>query len=212
MRRLSNFAMTFVLVAAFAASAAAQSGGGFDADWNGVAGGGEASVGGGYSLIVTAAELDVGVSASGGFAFEGGLAPGVCSSTITPFGVGCPGSGGFVPSLEIVGCIATGYDAVVRIAGGLGGSQAFFVIGLVQASTPIGGGCLLNVAPLVVGPVGPIPLSAGGPGGGNAILPTTIPPIVPAVVGGFTVQVLIGDPASPIGFTATNGVDVFYGN
>ncbi len=212
MKRLAYFLVAAFATVPFAGSAAAQSGGGFDLDWNiADAGGGETSTGGSFSLVASGAMFGAGVSSGGVFASDGGFYPGVCSSTITPYGTGCAGTGGFAPQYEVLGCIATDYSATTRISNALGGQQAFIFIGVNQAALGLGAGCFLRTFPILVGPVGPIGLSGGGPGAGQVTFTVVIPPIVPSIVGGFTAQALVTDPGSLLGFTTTNGVAFFYG-
>lgn len=213
--RMTTFlgALTLVLLP-FAGNAAGQSGGGFDLDWNTAPGGGETiSFGGGFSLLSTIGQPDAVDGLSGGtFELDGGFDPGVCGSHISAYGSGCPGTGGFIPQYQVSGCIAPGYTAVTTITQGLGGSVAFIFLGLNQAALPLGGGCTLNVSPLLGGPAGPIPLLGAGAGNGSISFPTTIPPI-PAIVGSFTAQVFVSDPTAPngLGFSTSNGVRFDYG-
>ena len=84
--------------------------------------------------------------------------PLVCN---VPYGLGCAGSLGVTPSLTVDGCALPSAQITVAISGGLGGSHGFLLVGLDQASVPVGGGCLLNVTPLVL-VAGPLPLSPAG--------------------------------------------------
>lgn len=216
MRTIGLMLFTFVVAAWLSPPARAQVGGPFALTWHTIDGGAQTSAGGTYTLVVTAGQPDAGISVGlGGFVYDGGFAPGVCSSTITSYGVGCPGTGGFTPKFAVSGCVATGFDAVIDITGGLGGSLAFVFIGIGQAALPLGGGCLLNVnpVPVLIGPLGPLPLTPGGPGGGNLTLPVLVPSIVPSIVGAFNTQVFVSDPTAPngLGFSVTNGVEIFYG-
>lgn len=198
---------------ALAAAAAAQSGGGFDLTWNATAAGGvTAATGGGFRLAASSDVEEGAALAGGSFHLDGGFWPGVCGSFIQSYGAGCAGSGGIVPQFSMRGCDASGYDVVLEVQQGLGGGQAFLFLGLGQAALPMGGGCLLNVFPLLPGPIGPLPLTPGGPGGGSLTLPVTVPPIT-AVVATITHQVFVSDPGAPsgTGFSNTNGVAVHLG-
>lgn len=212
MRRLLILGL-FIHGLALAPAATAQSGGGFDQDWHSVDGGGTVVTGGGFSLAGSVGQHDAAAaSIGGGFAHDGGLWRGVCGGTLFSYGSGCAGTGGFVPTLAMTGCAASGYDVVLDIANGPGPSQAIVLLGLGQASTPIGGGCALNVSPVLPVTVGPLPLFGVGPGNGAISAPVTIPPVA-AVLITVTLQAVIGDATAPngLGFTLTNGVSVTLG-
>ena len=213
---MNRVALLALLVASASAPAAVgQTGGGYDLSWHTFDVGGETgSSGGGYSLVSTTGQADAADSLSGAaYDADGGFLPGVCGSSVSPYGVGCPGTGGFVPQFDLGGCVANGYDAVVEIEQGLGGASAFLFLGLGSASLPMGGGCTLNVFPLLPTPVGPFPLTPGGPGAGSISLPITIPPTVDALVVTVTLQAFVADPTAPsgVGFSNSNGVQVTLG-
>ena len=71
------------------------------------------------------------------------------------------------------GCPKSNGNITLSLAKGLGGSFALVFLGGAQAALPMGGGCTLNVAPLIGPVVGPIALTAGGPGQGTFSLPAT---------------------------------------
>lgn len=124
------------------------------------------------------------------------------TSCNTEFGAGCPGSGGFVPALEVVGCATPGAPIQVAVSQGLGGSSAILIVGTTPTSAPVGGGCTLLVSPALL--VGPLPLGGAAPGAGGTTIPAVIPPAAPPVV--IHLQAFVIDPATPIGFAATAGV------
>lgn len=119
-------------------------------------------------------------------------------------GPGCAGLGGFVPELAVLGCVAASESVMLDISKGPGGSSAFLGFGLTAASTPIGGGCFLNVTPLLPVLAGPLPLSGVGPGAGQISLPVVIP--ASATPGKVAMQAFVADSASSLGFTTTNAV------
>ncbi len=210
---LGSAALVALVSGALVPVAAAQSGGGFELTWSTADAGGRAHAGGTFSLVGTAGQADTGGASGGVLAHDAGFAPGVCGGTIQSYGTGCAGTGGFVPSLSMRGCPATGYDLAVDIQGGLGPSTAFLFLGFGQAALPMGGGCTLNVFPLFPGTVGPLPLIGGGPGTGTFTLAATIPYDVPALVLPLTVQAFVSDPTGPSGggFSNTNGVQLVFG-
>lgn len=122
------------------------------------------------------------------------------------YGNGCAGSGGFVPQLDVLPCEAVaGGQVTLDVSEGLGGSSAILVMGLGQAAIPVGGGCLLNVAPLL--PVQLVfPLLGVGPGNGTGMLSGTLP----AGSGGvsITLQAFVVDGGAVIGFASTAGYEL----
>jgi len=124
----------------------------------------------------------------------------------TPYGQGCAGTGGFTPTLAIDGCVAASAQVTLNISGGLGGSSAFLVLGANQSAAPLGGSCTLNVSPLLPVILGPLPLSAGGPGAGSLQINAAIPPVTTAAT--IRVQSFVTDGGSAVGFSNTPGVTV----
>jgi hypothetical protein len=94
---------------------------------------------------------------------------------------------------------------MLQIANALGGSTALLIFGLSEAAIPMGGGCLLNVTP-VLPPVFAIPLGGAGPGNGSATLIGTFPALTAGLL--FTMQAFVADPNVPMGFSSTAGLRV----
>ena len=123
---------------------------------------------------------------------------------IVSYGVGCAGSGGLVPVLEGSGCMQSQGTVHVRLQQGNGGSTALLILGLNQASTPIGGGCALAVSP-VLPAVTPIPLGGDKPGTGSFELTAVMPAgLLPGTV---TMQAVVVDPGATVGIAVSNGVE-----
>ncbi len=118
------------------------------------------------------------------------------------YGDGCPGTGGFVPSLSFDVCPAAGAATTFRIEGGLGGAPAVILIGAAPTSIPAGGACELLVAPLVTQI--PLPLFGVGAGNGAIAIPVTIPANVAG--GSATIQAFVGDGGVATGFSASAGL------
>ncbi len=137
--------------------------------------------------------------------FEQYLLTPVCPGGATSYGVGCAGAGGFVPALAIDGCPSGGETLNVSVTQARGGATAFLVVGLARAEVPMGSGCDLLAAPLLGGPVGPLPLGGAGAGQGSVTLPAVLPA---GSQGTVTVQALVVDPASPTGHANSNGVEL----
>ncbi len=128
-----------------------------------------------------------------------------CSGSATAYGAACAGSGGFVPSLAVSGCVTQGGILTVQVAGGLGGAFSMMFVGLSAASLPAGGGCTLLLNPIVLSI--PLPLGGSGPGNGAITVPATIPYSAPDVI--VKVQVFVADAgAGAQGFSTTNGVSI----
>ena len=120
------------------------------------------------------------------------------------YGQGCPGSGGFTPTLGLSGCALAGSSVTLNVEDGLGGGTAILLFGTQPASLPMGFGCSLNVSPLL--PIMPsLPLTGAGPGDGAASL--TAP--LPANATGLTVtgQVFVVDPGGAGGFSNSMGLE-----
>ena len=120
------------------------------------------------------------------------------------YGAGCPGSGGFVPALDLTGCPRSEGSVTLSITGGLGGATSLLFLGIGQTSQPVGGGCLLLVNPLPA--VGVLPLGGSGAGNGSISVPATIPMI--ASLATIDLQAFVLDGGVPIGFANTNGLEV----
>jgi len=209
--RITRLLAVGITAAAFVPLAEAQSGGGFDQEWQAFTGGGATASGGGFSLVgTTGPAADV---TGGSFAHDAGFVRGICGGTIETYGAGCPGSGGFVPAFSMSGCPSTGYDLVFEFSGGLGNSFASVFLGLGEGNLPLGGGCSLLVNPLLPGIISPLPLFGVGAGNGELTLPVTVPQAVPAILLPVTMQALVADPGAPsgTGFSATNGVKLTHG-
>ena len=122
------------------------------------------------------------------------------------YGVGCAGSGDFVPELALSGPGLPGTQLTLSISQGLGGSTALLFVGLGQGEIPLGGGCRLLTVPLLPAVIGPLPL--GGAGAGTGAL--TIFGGIPVGVSGVTVtlQSFVVDPGVIVGFAGSNGVQL----
>ncbi|MFG0316462.1 MAG: hypothetical protein ACF8XB_04255, partial [Planctomycetota bacterium JB042] len=61
---------------------------------------------------------------------NGCISTGSCPGSATTYGAGCPGSGGFVPSLSMSGCPEVGQQVTLELSGALAPSTALFFVGL----------------------------------------------------------------------------------
>lgn len=127
-----------------------------------------------------------------------------CAGLDVPFGLGCPGSGGFVPALALSGCPAPGSIVRLRAERLAGGATAWLLVASAPAAIPTGSGCSLLVDPASVLAL-PIPLSGPPvPGAGRWSLTVPlagVPPNTP-----FALQVVALDAAAAPGFSGTNGL------
>ncbi|MHC4942572.1 MAG: WD40/YVTN/BNR-like repeat-containing protein [Planctomycetota bacterium] len=125
--------------------------------------------------------------------------------TITKYGSGLVGSGGFVPDLDGSGEPLYGNEITIDLTQGLGGTQGVIYAGLDQANLPFMGGTLL-VYPIVV--VVPIVLAgpAGVPGQGTFSFSFTGDVTNVSVYA----QILLADPGAAKGISMSNGLEIVF--
>lgn len=128
-----------------------------------------------------------------------------CQGSAIAYNSGCAGTGGFVPALSMSGCPLVGAQVNLNVSNGLGGSAGLLFFGLNQASLPVGGGCNLNVSPLLPAIIS-LSLGGVGPGAGGLSIPAVLPPSVAGA--NFTMQVFVIDGGVPLGASASNGLEV----
>ena len=117
----------------------------------------------------------------------------------TSYADGCPTGSGTPPELTGIGIPTPGAALTLELSGAPGGSVGAFLVGFSDGSAPIHPGCTIDVLPLGLAVVVPIP-----PSGGFSItgaLPASL--TVPAE---FTMQVVVADAAAPFGAAATNAL------
>lgn len=126
------------------------------------------------------------------------------SGPFHPYGDGCPGSGVVAPRLTVGGDPVPNGTITLRVDKARGGASAFLLLGLGTGQAPIGAGCDLYLSPVLPNAIGPLPLSGTGDAGfGTFALPVVLPSTATQV--SITLQALVGDPGSPLGFNASNG-------
>lgn len=123
---------------------------------------------------------------------------------ILPYGVGCPGLGGFRPRLLLEGTPTGGQTVALSIDDGLGGALSLTIVGAAPAWLPLGGACALLVAAPAVLQVHA--LGGAGPGNGQLTRTAAVPPNLP--IGTVRLQAFVADAASPSGFSSSNGLRV----
>lgn len=131
-----------------------------------------------------------------------------CGATVLPYGAGCPGSGGFVPTLQIGPCPTPGLSTTLTLGLGKGGSTALVFAGSAPASIPLAGGCTFLLATFAPAPIA-VPLTPGGPGGGGATVPLVVPSSVTAPVT-VHLQAFVVDAGTPLGAAGTAGVSIAF--
>lgn len=122
------------------------------------------------------------------------------------YGRGCPGSGGLVPTLSTSSNMLPAQAQIaITVSDALGGSSAHVFFGLSEGALPMGGGCTLNVSPLLPASL-VLPLGGVGPGTGTA----TLAGVLPAGAAGlaFTMQAFVIDPQGALGFANSNGLRI----
>lgn len=133
---------------------------------------------------------------------------------LTTVGTGCAGTAGLAPTLSSTQLPSIGNGSFsVDVLQAAPNSQAFLYLSLGMAPSPlsVGGGCMVYLEPVslfqLIGvgfsPLGPVPTSATG--ATSFLLP--IPPDPGLAGSSVGLQVAIGDPASPTGFTVTNALE-----
>lgn len=125
-----------------------------------------------------------------------------CSS-ITEYGSGCPGSGGFIPLLRLTGCATAGSSIGLSLSDALGGSLAIIFLGPQPVSIPIKGGCTALVDPLPGHLT--LLLSGAGAGKGSSVHVGVLPAGV-APGSSVALQALVIDPGVPSRISTSNGV------
>jgi len=119
---------------------------------------------------------------------------------------GCPGSGGFVPKLTLVSSdIMASGPISFQVADALGGTTCHFFFGVGQSAMPMGGGCLLNIWPILPATFS-VPLGGSGPGSGTLILSGVLPSDTSGVT--FTSQIFCIDSAGAQGYCNSKGLQI----
>jgi hypothetical protein len=143
-------------------------------------------------------------AASGGTLFFRDQVP--CNGTVTVYGSGCGGSGGFVPALDLLGCPEPAAQVKVRVQHGLGPALALVAVGAGQGQLALGNGCDLLVLPLYPG-LTPLSLAGAGPGTGVGLIGAKLSPLtVPGSL--FTLQAFVIDLGAPGFFAGSNAIEV----
>jgi hypothetical protein len=155
----------------------------------------------GIAAIGAAVDADLGLNAGAAYLYD--FNPPI----FVGGGSGCPGSGGVIPHLFMTGAPISGGQLQVSITNGVGSGSALLAVGLGPGFVSMGYGCTLNIAPVplvMLGPLPLFPLGAQGAGAGSISFGATLPPSLPPVTIG--VQAFVVDSGVAHGFANTNGV------
>jgi hypothetical protein len=105
-----------------------------------------------------------------GFAFE--LPPN--AAHFSPYGSGCPATGGYVEVLAGSGTPSANSTITIGIVNGLGGAPAILLMGLGQNTLAVGPNCTVQNMPILPFVI-PVLLAGAGPGKGTMSLSMQIP-------------------------------------
>lgn len=130
----------------------------------------------------------------------------LCPGEIEEYGVGCVGSGAFVPTLLVSGCPSPGFALEVALSRTFAPSNGLLLLGLGANPLPLSPSCALAIGPLLPQLVIPLPLPGAGAGTGQVEFGTILPPLSQAVE--FRMQAAVADPGAPFGIAASNAVRV----
>lgn len=120
-------------------------------------------------------------------------------------GEGCPGSGGFVPTLSTDSCPAPGGPLSIHIAKAIGKGVAWLGASSAAGEALQPNGCVVRLGPAPI--LVPVPLGGNGPGGGSATVYGHLPVGGPSGLA-LRVQAFVPDPGAPGGFCASAALAV----
>ncbi len=145
--------------------------------------------------MIAAAEASYAPLDDNGIFALNGVAFAVCGGSIEPYGAGCPGTGGLVPSLELSGCAEPGEVLQLEVSNALGGAPALLFVGLSAAALNVHGSCdlLVDLTPPSI--VTAFALGGAGAGQGTFSASGSFPATVPSG-STFHLQAWIFDPGA----------------
>lgn len=157
--------------------------------------------GNGYGDILIGARQDddTGINAGSARIYNG------CPGLKVKYGTGTVGSGGFVPKLDVQGCVLPSAIVGFSVSQGLGGAPFILLFSSGPGTTPLTGSQSLALASPLLG-VASLSLSGTGPGAGFVF--GTMP--LPANSAGakVAIQAVVADPLAPNGMALTNAVAI----
>ena len=128
----------------------------------------------------------------------------LCGATSEAYGFGCPGAGGFVPTLSVDGCAEQGQTVQITIADAPGHGHGLLVVGANRIVREPWRSCVLRVDPLLQ--LIPYVLSGTGAGQGQVVIPYTIPAVVPG--NHITFQAAVLDSSQGVRGSFTNAWEI----
>lgn len=129
--------------------------------------------------------------------------------SLDAYGTGCPGTGGFVPTLRGEGCATPGGSITLRIEHGLPGASSLLFLGFGNGSANLSQFCALQVLPILPSPIVLPPLFGAGAGNGFLTLPGLVIPVTAPANFTLYLQDLYADPGAPVGVSGTNPLKLF---
>lgn len=126
---------------------------------------------------------------------------------IAPYGQGCAGSGGKVPTLGVAGCPTPNGVVTLKVGNAKPQSLAIVLLGFAQTNIPLSGGCSLLIAPTLAAINLPLAGTVGVEGSGAVSVPAHMPGTAP-IGTTFKLQAFVGDNANPWGYSATNAISL----
>ncbi len=130
------------------------------------------------------------------------------TQSVLHYGAGLPGSGGYTPNLELLGCPLMGRSVTLQLTDGLGGAPGLLVVGSTATSLSFAGGTLL--ASLGVLTFHVLPGTPGVPGEGAFALPAVVPAGTPSGLTAY-LQCLYVDSGAVEGYSLSDGLKVTIG-
>jgi len=116
------------------------------------------------------------------------------------YGLGCAGTNGLVPRLDMDGCPGVGETLTYRLDQGLANAPALVLLGGGRGFLPLPGGCTLLLDPYYGW------FAASMNGAGELTLPLIVPPGAAGQT--FTMQGAVIDAGAPSGYALSNGVEM----
>jgi hypothetical protein len=121
-----------------------------------------------------------------------------------PYGAACAGSGGFAPTLEMVGCAAGGGSLSLALAQAPGGAPTVILLGFGESTLPLKNGCGLHLESLMPTLIGGYAIGEN-PGEGRLAISI---PLLHGMRGFCNAQGFVLDPTAPGWFTTTNAISL----
>lgn len=148
----------------------------------------------------------------GGAIVKNRLYRGAEDGIVRQYGAGTAGTGGGVPVLGGSGELRPGStEAGMHLRRSRGGSIAVLDVGLAQGAFPIGFATTFLIQPPLILTI-PLPLTGAPGAAGAGAFDLATGPFLSTVAGlSLYHQIFVVDPAHPLGYAASNGLELIYG-